>query len=161
MNDSRTLLLMRHAMAESGYGGEDFDRGLTDRGRAQAEAVGRLLSARGYAPDYVICSAARRARQTLDGVLATMETASPPEVDYSEAAYSAGVDALLELVNYADADAGTVLVVAHNPTVAQVAASFVGSAALAAYAPATVAAVDVQVAWLYAAPGTGTGRLLN
>ncbi|WP_017574004.1 SixA phosphatase family protein [Nocardiopsis halotolerans] len=161
MSGARTLLLMRHAEAGNGVGVEDFDRELTDRGRNQAEAVGRLLSERGYAPDHVLCSAARRTRQTLDGVLGAMSPSRRPEVDYSEAVYSAGVDTLLELVNYVDADAETVLVVAHNPTVAQMAASFVGNEALAAYAPATVAAVELEVEWLYAAPGTGSGVLLN
>lgn len=161
MSGTRTLLLMRHAKAEAGYGIGDFDRALTDRGRDQAEAVGRLLGERGYAPDHVICSAARRTRQTLEGVLGAMDLVSPPEVDYSGAAYSAGVDTLLELVNHVDADAGTVLVVAHNPTVAQLAASFVGGEALTAYPPATVSAVELRVEWLYAAPGTGSGKLLN
>ncbi|MEV6821862.1 histidine phosphatase family protein [Nocardiopsis dassonvillei] len=157
MSGARRLLLMRHAQAENGF--EDFERGLTDRGRSQAEAVGRLLAERGYVPDHVICSAARRTRQTLDGVLGAMEPGVRPEVDYSEAAYSAGVDTLLELVNQVDPDAGTVLVVAHNPTVAQLAGAFLGSPA--AYPPATVAAVELEVEWLYAAPGTGSGTLLN
>ncbi|WP_444962075.1 SixA phosphatase family protein [Nocardiopsis sp. M1B1] len=157
MSGARRLLLMRHAQAENGF--EDFERGLTDRGRSQAEAVGRLLAERGYVPDHVICSAARRTRQTLDGVLGAMEPGVRPEVDYSEAAYSAGVDTLLELVNQVDPGAGTVLVVAHNPTVAQLAGAFLGSPA--AYPPATVAAVELEVEWLYAAPGTGSGTLLN
>ncbi|QUX29049.1 histidine phosphatase family protein [Nocardiopsis akebiae] len=157
MSAARRLLLMRHAQAENGF--EDFERGLTDRGRSQAEAVGRLLAERGYVPDHVICSAARRTRQTLDGVLGAMEPGVRPEVDYSEAAYSAGVDTLLELVNQVDPDAGTVLVVAHNPTVAQLAGAFLGGPA--AYPPATVAAVELEVEWLYAAPGTGSGALLN
>ncbi len=148
---------MRHAQAENGF--EDFERALTDRGRSQAETVGRLLAERGYVPDHVICSAARRTRQTLDGVLGAMEPGARPEVDYSEAAYSAGVDTLLELVNQVDPDARTVLVVAHNPTVAQLAGAFLGSPA--AYPPATVAAVELEVEWLYAAPGTGSGTLLN
>ncbi len=157
----RTLLLMRHAKAEDGHGVTDFDRGLTAKGRGQAELVGRLLSERGYALDHVICSAARRTRQTLDGVLGAMDLPVLPGIDYAESAYLAGADELLELVNRVDADAGTVLVVGHNPTVAQVAASFVGSEALVAYSPATVAAVELEVEWLYAAPGTGTGSILN
>ena len=162
---NRTLLLMRHAKAEDGYGGTDYDRALTTKGWGQAESVGRLLAERGYAPDHVICSAAKRTRQTLDGVLGAMELSgslsSRPEVDYAEAAYLAGADQLLGLVNLVDADASTVLVVGHNPTIAQVAASFVGDEALAAYSPATVAAVDLEVEWLYAAPGTGVGSILN
>ncbi|MBB6122096.1 SixA phosphatase family protein [Nocardiopsis algeriensis] len=156
---ARTLLLLRHAKAENGYGLADFDRALTDRGKVQAEAVGRLLAEQGYSPDHVICSSARRTRQTLEGVLGALGTS--PEIDYSEAAYSAGVDTLLELITYVDADVETLLVVGHNPTIAQLAAAFVGGEALMSYSPATVAAVDLEVEWLYTAPGTGTGRLLN
>ncbi|MEV2279289.1 histidine phosphatase family protein [Nocardiopsis sp. NPDC049922] len=158
---SRTLLLMRHAKAEHGQAGADFDRALNDKGRHQAEKVGRLLAKRGYEPDHVICSAALRTRQTLDGVLGAMEPETAPEIEYSEAAYSAGVDALLEMVNYVDPDVRTLLVVGHNPTIAQLAAGFVGNEALVSYSPATVAAVELDVEWLYAAPGTGEGTLLN
>src|SRR5699024_12732318 len=54
----------------------------------------------------------------------TLEPSRPPETDFSEAVYSAGTDTLLELITYVPAGAGTVLVVAHNPTVAQLAADF-------------------------------------
>lgn len=156
---SRTLLLMRHAKAEDGFGSIDFDRPLTDKGRDQAERVGRLLKEKGYAPEHVVCSAAARTRQTLDGVLGAMESA--PEVDHTEAAYLAGPDSLLELITYVDPAVNTLLVVGHNPTIAQVAASFIGEQAMAAFSPATVAAIVLEVEWLYAAPGTGTGQILN
>ncbi|MDE3724549.1 histidine phosphatase family protein [Nocardiopsis sp. N85] len=162
--NGRTLLLLRHAKAEAGYGVIDHDRSLTDRGRSQAEAVGRLLAEQGYAPDHVICSSAKRTRQTLDGVLGVLggqETFTAPEIDYSEPAYTAGVDSLVELITYVDPRVRTLLVVGHNPTIAQLAASFVGNEALVSYSPATVSAVELEVEWLYAAPGTGTGRLLN
>ena len=156
---SRTLLLMRHAKAEDGFGMADFDRALSDKGRKQAERVGHLLAEGGYAPDHVICSSAERTRRTLDGVLGAMGL--NPEVDHTEAAYLAGPESLLELITYVDPEVNTLLVVGHNPTIAQVAASFVGREALAAFSPATVAAVDLEVEWLYAAPGTGTGQILN
>ena len=155
----RTLLLLRHAKAEAGYGVIDYDRALTDRGHDQARKVGRLLAEAGHTPDHVICSAAKRTRQTLDGVLEVLGTA--PEVDYSESAYTAGVDSLVELITYVDPGVRTLLVVGHNPTIAQLAATFVGNEALVSYSPATVSAVNVEVEWLYTAPGTGTGRILN
>lgn len=160
---SRTLLLMRHAQAEDGHGRTDHERALTDLGREQARRAGVLLAELGHAPDHVICSTARRTRQTLDGVLGAMDPTGGrgTAVDYSEDAYLAGVDQLLELINQADADAATLLVVGHNPTIAQVAASFVGPEALTAYSPGTVAAVSLEVEWLYAAPGTGGGSILN
>lgn len=158
---SRTLLLMRHAEAESGFGVNDVDRSLTDRGRSQAENVGRLLAARGYAPDHVLCSSARRTRQTLEGVLGTLEPSRALETDFSEAVYSAGVDTLLGLITYVPAESGTVLVVAHNPTVAQLAADFLEKPGLDGYPPATVTAVALEVEWLYAAPGAGSAIVLN
>lgn len=156
---SRTLLLMRHAKAEDGFEMADFDRVLSDKGRSQAERVGHLLVERGYTPDHVICSSAERTRRTLDGVLAAMEL--NPEVDHTEAAYLAGPESLLELITYVDSEVETLLVVGHNPTIAQVAASFVGDQALAAFSPATVAVVNLEVEWLYTAPGTGTGHILS
>ncbi|CAL9495874.1 putative protein [Nocardiopsis dassonvillei] len=157
----RTLLLLRHAKAEAGYGVIDYDRSLTDRGHEQARRVGRLLAEQGHTPDHVICSSAKRTRQTLDGVLEALDGPVGPEIDYSESAYTAGVDALLELITYVDPGVRTLLVVGHNPTIAQLAATFVGNEALVSYSPATVAAVDLEVEWLYTAPGTGTGRILN
>ncbi|MBE3001859.1 histidine phosphatase family protein [Nocardiopsis sp. HNM0947] len=158
---SRTLLLMRHAEAEAGFGVDDAERSLTDRGRSQAETVGRMLAAQGYTPDHVLCSSARRTRQTLDGVLGTLEPRTRPEIDISEAVYSAGTDTLLELITYVPAEAETVLVVAHNPTVAQLASDFLGHPGMGGYPPATVTAVALEVEWLYAAPGTGAGVVLN
>ena len=155
----RTLLLLRHAKAESGYGVIDYDRALTDRGHDQARAAGRLLAEAGHMPDHVICSAARRTRQTLQGVLEVLGAA--PEIDYSESAYTAGVDALTEMIAYVDPDVRTLLVVGHNPTIAQLAAAFVGNEALVSYSPGTVAAVNMEVEWLYTAPGTGSGRILG
>ncbi|MFE3461285.1 SixA phosphatase family protein [Nocardiopsis aegyptia] len=157
----RTLLLMRHAKADVGHGEEDFDRPLNDRGHLQAANVGRLLAERGYAPDHVICSGSRRTRQTLKGVLHELGLAGTPEVDYSDEVYSAGPDQLLETINRLDTSAETVLVVGHNPTIAQLAAGFLGDDTLTRYAPATVAVVELEVDWLYAAPGTGTGEILN
>lgn len=157
----RTLLLMRHAKADVGHGEADFDRPLNDRGHLQAANVGRLLAERGYAPDHVICSGARRTRQTLKGVLHELDLPASPELDYSDEAYSAGPDELLEMINRLDPQVGTVLVVGHNPTIAQLAAGFLGDDTLTRYAPATVAAIDLEVEWLHAAPGTGTGEVLN
>lgn len=158
---SRTLLLMRHAEAESGFGVDDIDRSLTDRGRSQAENVGRLLAAQGYTPDHVLCSSARRTRQTLEGVLGALGPSPAPETDFSEAVYSAGADTLLELITYVPAEAGSVLVTAHNPAVAKLAADFLEKPRQDGYPPATVTAISLEVEWLYAAPGTGVGLVLN
>src|SRR5699024_736053 len=158
----RTLLLMRHAQAEPGFGIDDIDRPLTAQGQAQAKVVGRLLAQHGCRIDHVVCSTALRTRQTLDGVLSTLGAESPPEIEYNEAAYNAASDTLLELVQYADEDIETMMVVGHNPSISQLVFDFVaGSESLTGFPPATVAEVQLDVEWLYAAPGTGTGHILN
>ena len=59
----RKLVLLRHAKSEW-PDLADHDRPLAKRGRRDAPVVGRWLGASGYAPDAVVCSTARRARET-------------------------------------------------------------------------------------------------
>ncbi|PSK99434.1 phosphohistidine phosphatase [Murinocardiopsis flavida] len=156
---TRRLVVLRHAQAELGVGRPDHERALTGTGRSQAAEAGASLARAGLVPDHVICSSARRTRQTLD--LALGELPATPSVDYSDAAYSAGVDDIFALVSAVDPDVSTLLVVGHNPTVAQLAAAFTGDGTLLAFPPAAAAVAELDVEWLYAAPGTGTGRLLG
>ena len=59
------LILMRHGDAERGAPGlEDFERDLTQEGRAESRGVGRALAEAGLAPDLGLVSAARRAAET-------------------------------------------------------------------------------------------------
>ncbi len=61
----KTLLLFRHADAASrSQHATDHERPLTDRGRGDAQQMGRFLTATGQRPDHVITSTATRARQT-------------------------------------------------------------------------------------------------
>ncbi|MFJ6196818.1 SixA phosphatase family protein [Micromonospora sp. NPDC092111] len=120
---TRTLVLLRHAKAEQPGTGPDVERRLTARGHADASAAGAWLARHGLLPDVVLCSAARRTRQTWHDVALGM-TGSPPEggptgttpvVRYAVAAYEAHPDDLLDLVRTVEPEAGTVLLVAHNP----------------------------------------------
>ena len=66
----RTLILLRHAHAEPAAPGQaDVDRPLSPEGLAEAEAAGRWLVEHALVPDRVLCSPARRARETLEAVL--------------------------------------------------------------------------------------------
>ncbi|MER7440129.1 SixA phosphatase family protein [Micromonospora avicenniae] len=120
---ARTLVLLRHSKAEQSEEGPDADRPLTTRGRADAESAGAWLAKHGLLPDVVLCSTARRTRETWHGVAMGM-TGSPPEggsagprpdVRYEADAYEAHPDDLLALVRRVDPAARTVLLIAHNP----------------------------------------------
>jgi phosphohistidine phosphatase len=65
-----TLSLLRHAKSSwKNPTLPDHDRPLNSRGKAQAPMVGKAMAKRGLNPDLVLCSTARRTRDTLDLVL--------------------------------------------------------------------------------------------
>src|SRR5256885_16922284 len=94
----RTLVILRHAKAARPAGVADVDRPLTDRGHADAAAAGAWLAARGYVPDLVLCSPAKRTRQTWHGVAMALSAAQAPEARYEAAIYHDGVAGLLDLL---------------------------------------------------------------
>ncbi|MFG1778753.1 SixA phosphatase family protein [Micromonospora sp. NPDC049051] len=119
----RTLVLLRHAKAEPPGETPDVQRPLSARGQADAAAAGAWLAKHGLLPDVVVCSAARRTRETWHGVAMGM-TGSPPEggsagpapvVRYETGAYEAAPEELLGLLRNVDPSARTVLLIAHNP----------------------------------------------
>ena len=110
----KTLCLMRHA--KSGWDDPslaDHDRPLNERGVAAAGLVGRHLAHRGFRPDLVLCSTAKRATDTLALVLDELGREVPARHD--RGLYLAGAPALLEAVRGAPDSVGTLMLVGHNP----------------------------------------------
>lgn len=110
------LLVMRHAKTES-YASSDRARRLTDRGIRDARAAGRWLVEQDLVPDLVLVSPAVRAMQTFDRLAEAMGHTPPREVH--DDLYGADVDEVLELVATALEEAAAVMVVGHNPTMAE------------------------------------------
>ncbi len=72
----RTLVILRHAKAERPGDPPDVERPLTTRGHADATAAGTWRASHDLYPDLVLCSPARRARQTWDAVATALAAAS-------------------------------------------------------------------------------------
>jgi phosphohistidine phosphatase len=119
---TRTLVILRHAKAANPDGIPDADRPLTDRGHADAAAAGAWLLHSGLIPDLVLCSPARRTRQTWHGVALALTTA--PQVRYEPQIYGAPVPTLLGTVRAVDPEAGIVLLIGHNPGLSELSALF-------------------------------------
>ena len=115
----RELILLRHAHAEPASAGQaDIDRPLSPEGLAEAEAAGRWLAEHKLVPDCVLCSPARRARETLEAVLATVGYV---DQRLDERIYEATPGTLAELADdHRDAD--RLLLVGHNPGMEHLAA---------------------------------------
>jgi phosphohistidine phosphatase len=114
------LRLVRHAKSSwDDPSLEDIDRPLSDRGRRSAEALARHLAESGDPPDVVICSPAKRARQTLEAI---RESLGPDaEIRIDPVVYEDGPDGLLAVLRDLAPRAWTVTVIGHNPTLREVA----------------------------------------
>jgi phosphohistidine phosphatase len=110
----RRLFLLRHAKAEPGTSEQDdFDRALTERGRADAAAMARYLRKRDYLAGRIFCSTSLRTHQTAAAVLA--ERAG--EIMYCDPLYLAPPGRIVALLHEASEEA--VMVVGHNPGLEQ------------------------------------------
>jgi phosphohistidine phosphatase len=109
----RTLVVLRHAKSAWPEGVEDVHRPLLPRGRRDAPVAGRWL--REHVPGIaaVACSPALRTLQTWQLVQA--ELGVEPEFRAVPRIYDASVRDLLAVVAELPADAGTALLIGHNP----------------------------------------------
>src|SRR6266571_3045186 len=91
------LLILRHAKSEKGEPGmSDRDRGLNARGRKDARRLGAYLAHHALLPDRALVSAARRTRETWDDLASALP--KPPQASYEERLYSAGPDAIVNVI---------------------------------------------------------------
>ena len=108
----RQVILLRHAHAEPASAGQaDLDRPLSPVGLAESEAAGRWLASQGLLPDRVLCSPARRTRETLEAVLAITGYA---EQRLEDAIYEATPGTLMGLLQE-QSEVERLLLVGHNP----------------------------------------------
>ncbi len=146
------LIVMRHAKAGELPGGPDEERALRSRGRRDATAAGQWLALRGFIPDMVICSAARRARQTWQYVGA--ELGAGPAVSNDPRLYQADAGQLLDIISQTPPAVACLMYVGHNPAACELAAALTGSEP--DFPTAAIAVIDMQRPWASIGAGQGT-----
>jgi phosphohistidine phosphatase SixA len=115
----KELILLRHAHAEpAAPGGADIDRALSPEGLAEAESAGRWLRGKGLVPDRVLCSPARRTRETLEAVL---DVIGYVDQRLESSIYEATAGMLVDLAD-AHRECERILMVGHNPGIERLAA---------------------------------------
>ena len=122
--DVRHLWILRHAKAaaEPTRGSHDRDRPLTERGRRDADALGRRIAAEvpplgldGVgAPELAIASSAARTCETAELVLGPRGDRVP--LDLYRSLYDADTDTVFTYLREVDEHARSALIVGHNPT---------------------------------------------
>jgi phosphohistidine phosphatase len=144
---ARTLLVLRHAKAAGEPGVHDEQRPLTGRGRRNAAAVGGWLLAEGLVPDRVLCSTARRTRETWQHLSHAMgKAADRAAVDFDARVYDADALDLLDLVRRQPDDTGTLLTVGHNPASHRLVLDLTGLADLD-FPTCALAAIQIRGSW--------------
>jgi phosphohistidine phosphatase len=121
-NGMRTLYLLRHAKSsweESGL--PDHDRPLAARGRRATKLLAAYLRREGISPQLVLCSSARRARETLDGIAPAL--GGDVEVQVEADLYSATAGDLIERLHAIPDEVESAMLIGHNPTMQSLALS--------------------------------------
>ena len=110
----KTLFLVRHA--KSGWDDptlDDHDRPLDLRGERAALVVGRYAAQRRFVPETVLCSSARRTRDTLDLVLS--QWSDVPSIEIDRDLYLVGEHGLRKRLAAVDPEVRSVMIVGHSP----------------------------------------------
>jgi phosphohistidine phosphatase len=109
----RTLYLLRHAKSSwDDPALADHQRPLAPRGRRDGKRVAEHLRAKEIEPELVLCSSAARTLETLELVRPALGDAP---VAVEDELYGASSDQLLARIRTIDDEVGSVMVIAHNP----------------------------------------------
>lgn len=122
----RTLYLLRHA--KSSWDDPtlaDHERPLAARGIRATSAVADHLRAAGVAPDVVLCSAARRTRETLDLLGDAVPASSDVQVE--DRLYGAPANVLLDRLRALPDSARRAMLIGHNPALQELALQLAAS----------------------------------
>jgi phosphohistidine phosphatase len=155
------LAILRHAEAVPLTDESDAERELTPSGRDMAERMGRYFRDTGLKPDLALVSPAKRAKETFEGL--ERGAGETYTVDYLPDLYSADLRTLEDVIAEAPPDAKFLLLVGHNPGLAELALVLAGRgnkaelARMRGYFPApALAVIDFDVeSWRKARRGDG------
>jgi phosphohistidine phosphatase len=116
MAATKQLFVLRHAKSSwDDPALPDHDRPLARRGRKAAKLIGEHLRHQRVPVALVLCSSARRARETV-------ELVDPPgEVQVEREIYGASADQLLERLRGLSSDIEVAMLVGHNPAIQELA----------------------------------------
>ncbi|MCP4357587.1 MAG: histidine phosphatase family protein [Chloroflexi bacterium] len=154
----KTLLIMRHAKSSwSNSCLSDHERPLNGRGKRDAPRMGHLLKNEEMVPDLIISSTAERALTTAEMTALACDFAG--EMQITHRFYHAGPATYLELLSGVADQFEQVMVVGHNPGMAELVAYLTGYKTR--FTTANIAHVELPInSWADLNEETG-GKLCN
>lgn len=147
----KRLLFLRHAKAVRGAPRGDHDRDLAPRGIRDAGWAGIAMEDAGWQPALALVSDARRTRRTFDLLADAVDT--PPRLQLEPRLYDASPETILTAIATTAAEVDCLLVIGHNPGIAETARRLAlrGDGAAGArladgYPTASLAVIDLEAA---------------
>jgi phosphohistidine phosphatase len=147
MDRMKRVYLLRHAKSSWKDGSlADRDRPLAGRGKRAAKAMAGHLEAERIRPDLVLCSPARRTRETLERVEGAFGDRVAARLE--EALYGASESELVAVLEALPDDVGAVMLIGHNPGLEELALALASEGAGLArmrekYPTAALATIDL------------------
>lgn len=136
----RQLLLMRHAKSSwDDPKMPDHARPLNARGRQAAAAMRRAMQELGLEPDIVLVSSARRTLQTMEALEPWQDT---PLIEPMDGLYLVSAMQMLQVLHRVTETVRSVLMLAHNPGLHDLALLLAGPQAMAQGTPAVRALAE-------------------
>lgn len=157
---SKRLFLLRHAKSSwDDPALADHERPLAPRGRRAAKVLAEHLRRESVDPGLVLCSSARRAQETLEGIAPALGKRVAVQIE--SGLYAASEQRLLERLQALDEDLESVLLIGHNPAVERLALDLAGSgdkltAVRRKYPTAALATLEFAGPWRELRPGSAT-----
>jgi phosphohistidine phosphatase len=152
---TKQLFVLRHAKSSwDDPGLDDHERPLAPRGHRAVRALHRHMQSNEIAPALVLCSSARRTRETLEGVKPGGEWLIEPGL------YRADAGTLIERLRQVANDIPSVMLIGHNPAVQMLVLRLADGAAEAdvdqvrrKFPTGGLATLEFECAWNELGPG--------
>jgi phosphohistidine phosphatase len=153
----KRLTLWRHAKAETaGLMKPDFKRELSQRGIADTKMMSDIYFEKFGTPDLILCSSARRTRQTCEYFMKATKPDIP--VLFENGLYMADATEILEYIREADSTCSDLMLFGHNFGSSQLASSL--AADVIEMPTCSFVRLEYSVdSWT--GPGTAEGKLLS
>ncbi len=157
----KTLYIMRHAKSDQN-GQDDHGRPLNARGKQARVQMAEYMQKEKLIPATILCSTARRTKDTASAILAALPPATP--IEYIQKLYMATPGEIISQLQQLDDGVGSAMVIAHNPGVHNLSLLLAGSASQAQdvatlkinFPTASLAVISFPVtSWKHIAPGSG------
>lgn len=117
----RELFILRHAKSDHNHTNlVDFERPLSDRGRADALKMGQWMNNQALIPDNIIVSPSKRTLQTLKRIRLCIDKTQQIPCRTIDRIYEATLTDLLDILSQIIPEQGhKILLIGHNPGLAQ------------------------------------------